>query len=320
MVDINASSLRTLPGTMLILAAMWMSTAAAQEKRPFPPIDGQRAFGYLEAICAIGPRISGTPGMQAQQELIDKHFTALGALVLYQEFDAAHPRTGEPVRMKNMIISWHPEAKERILLACHYDTRPRPDRELLPANREKSFLGANDGAGGVALMMELGHHVPVLRPRYGIDFVIFDGEELVYDQDDPYFLGSEFFARAYRDNPPGHRYVAGVLVDMIADKDLNLFYEKNSLRYAGEVTRSVWSIAASLGVREFIPRGKHEVRDDHLALNEIAKIPTCDIIDFDYPHWHKRNDLPAACSGESLRKVAGVVLVWLETWGTGNSR
>ncbi|MCA8996613.1 MAG: M28 family peptidase [Planctomycetaceae bacterium] len=293
----------------------WNSATDAADRLVMPPVDGRRAFQYLESICAIGPRISGTQGMQSQQELIEKHFTALGAKVQYQEFDAAHPKSGEPVRMKNMIISWHPESQERVLLACHYDTRPFPDRELLPINRTKPFLGANDGGSGVALMMELGHHIPSIRPKFGIDFVIFDGEELVFDRDDPYFLGSEHFARTYRDNPPTHRYVGGVLVDMIADRDLNIFYERNSLKFAPEITREVWDIAKQLGIREFVPRRKHEVRDDHLPLNEIAGIPTCDIIDFDYPYWHKRNDLPAACSADSLRKTGAVVLVWLATHG-----
>ncbi len=274
----------------------------------------QRAFGYLEKVCEIGPRISGSTGMQRQQQFIEKHFTELGAEVRYQEFDVAHPQTGQPVRMKNMIISWHPQAKKRVLLCCHYDTRPRPDRELLPINRDKPFIGANDGASGVALFMELGHHMGLLKPNFGVDFIFFDGEELVFDSTDKYFLGSEYFAQQYINSPPAHQYIAGVLVDLIADKDLNLFYEKNSLRYAPDVTNSLWKIAQSLNIKEFIPRRKHEVRDDHLPLNQIAKIPTCDIIDFDYPHWHKRNDLPAACSGESMVKVGRVLLAWLESY------
>lgn len=279
-----------------------------------PVPDAQRAYQYLVDICDIGPRISGSPGMLKQQELIQKHFEEFGARVQFQEFDAAHPQTGNPVRMRNIIVSWHPDSKERVLVCCHYDTRPWPDRERLEIHRRMPFIGANDGASGVALFMELAHHMQSIKPRYGVDFVMFDGEELVYDRDDKYFLGSEYFATQYRDQPPQHRYVAGVLVDMIADKDLNLFYERNSLKYASHVTRSVWSTARELRVSEFIPRRKHEVRDDHLPLNEIAKIPTTDVIDFDYPYWHTRNDVPAACSGKSMSKVGRVLLRWLEVY------
>ncbi|WP_437228280.1 M28 family peptidase [Planctomicrobium sp. SH661] len=287
---------------------------SAQQANDF---DGARAFNYLREICAIGPRISGTPGMQQQQDLLEKHFTDLGGEVRYQEFDASHPRTGQPVRMRNIIVQWRPQATRRILLCCHYDTRPFPDRETSPALREKPFIGANDGGSGVALLMELGNHlgkegVLPLNSDLGVDFVIFDGEELVYTQGDKYFLGSEYFATEYRDHPPQNfRYLSGVLLDMVAGTGATFYYEINSLRYAPEVTRDVWKVAADLGIRDFVARRKHEVLDDHLALNQIARIPTCDIIDFDYPHWHKRNDLPAACSAQTLGKVGRVMMGWI---------
>ena len=143
------------------LLATWLSACqlSAQEYANVWRIDGDRAFRYLEQICEIGPRISGTPGMQRQQEIIETHFSQLGAEVRYQEFDVAHPQTGEPVRMRNMIVSWNPESSERLLVCCHYDTRPRPDQEPLPFNRDKPFIGANDGGSGVAVLMEMGHHM-----------------------------------------------------------------------------------------------------------------------------------------------------------------
>jgi hypothetical protein len=296
-------------------AASADNAGVARVGSPPEGFDPRNSFAYLEQICAIGPRISGTQGMLRQQEIIEEHFVALGADVKYQEFDAAHPETGAPVRMRNMIVSWHPESKQRVLLCCHYDTRPRPDREPWPPNREKPFIGANDGGSGVALFMEMGRHMHNLKPTHGVDFVFFDGEELIYDPQrdaNRYFLGSTHYAQQYRDNPPDHRYECGVLVDMIGGKDFKAYYESNSLKYAPELTQSVWAKAREIGVREFIPRRKHEVRDDHLPLNEIARIPTCDIIDFDFPYWHLRNDIPAVCSGDSMAKVARVLFAWLE--------
>jgi len=288
------------------------TTAAIVVASPPPPFDGQRAFADLKAVCDIGPRISGAEGMAKQQKLLVDHFTALGAKCAFQEFDVAHPESGSPVRLKNLIVSWQPESTERVLIACHYDTRPYPDREPLPRNRKAAFIGANDGGSGVALLMELGRQMSTLKPRYGVDFVFFDAEELIYNSDrDKYFLGSEYFARNYVDSPPGHRYVAGVVLDMVADKDLRIYYEVYSLRYARAVTDSVWAAADRIGAKQFMARRKYEVRDDHLPLNEIAKIPTCDVIDFDYPHWHTRNDIPANCSAESLAVVGRVMLAWL---------
>ncbi len=291
------------------LLAILGPDAAAQAP---PAFDGQRAFADLEAICRIGRRISGTEGMARQQQMLVDHFTALGAACTFQEFDVPHPETGEPTRLKNLIVTWHPQTTERVLLCCHYDTRPFPDRELLPRHRQGVFLGANDGASGVAFLMELGRLMKDIRPRYGVDFVFFDAEELIYDPNrDKYFLGSTWFAREYVQNPPAHRYVAGVLFDMIAGKNLKIYHEVNSWRYARTVTESVWAAAARVNSRTFIARRRHEVQDDHLPLNEIAKIPTTDLIDFDYPHWHTRNDLPANCSGESLAAVGKVIVEWL---------
>ena len=292
-------------------AACLFAVTGTSDAADRPQVDADRAFRYLEEICEIGPRISGTDGMMRQRELLEEHFTKLGGEVGYQEFDARHPETGAPVRLVNMIVSWHPERKSRVLLGCHYDTRPYPDRDPNPANRKREFIGANDGASGVALFMELGHHLPAVEMTYGVDFVFFDAEELIYSERDDYFLGSIHCAERYRDAPPDHKYLCGVLVDMIGDKDLQLYQERNSMRYAPQVTRSLWKTAARLRVREFVSRRKHEVRDDHLPLNQIARIPTCDVIDFDYPYWHTRNDRPAACSGESLAKVGRVLLEWL---------
>ena len=295
----------------LALPLLMIVTTLLSAAEPQAP-DAGRAFGYLQLICAIGPRISGTDGMAKQQDLLAKHFAALGAQVAFQEWDTPHPVTGKPVRLKNMIVSWHPEAKERVLLCCHYDTRPKPDEELFPRNRESPFIGANDGGSGVALLMELGHWMPGLRVKQGVDFVLFDAEELIYQKPGKFFLGSEYFSTQYRDAPPPYRYTCGVLLDMVADKDLKIWQEVNSSQLAGFVTNSVWASAKATGIKEFVDRRRHTVNDDHLSLNQIAAIPTCDVIDFDYPHWHKRNDLPAACSGESLAKVATVMVHWMQ--------
>ncbi|TWT57086.1 Peptidase family M28 [Thalassoglobus neptunius] len=295
----------------MLATLIWFASSVTTQAEDLI-INGQRAFGYLKQICDLGPRYSGSEGMEKQQELLQEHFSKLGGLVGFQDFDATHPQSGEPVRMRNLIVSWHPERRDRIIVCCHYDTRPFPDREPLEINRTKPFIGANDGGSGVALLMELGNHMAVLPNRLGIDFVFFDGEELVYKEGDKYFLGSEHFAQQYHDKPPrNHRYVKGVLVDMIAQRELNVYYERNSLRYAPKVTRSIWATAKRVGATQFHARAKHEIRDDHLPLNQIAKIPTSVIIDFDYPYWHTRNDLPAACSPKSLYTVGLVVLAWL---------
>lgn len=292
-----------------VICVMMPAPDVARAQQLGVQCDPDRAFRYLEQICRIGPRVSGTDGMLRQQQLIIEHFQQFGCDIRAQAFDTAHPLHGRPVRMTNLIVSWNPRARERVLLCCHYDTRPFPDRDFF--RPRGTFIGANDGASGVALFMELAHHLQKIQPVYGVDLVFFDGEELVYSDRDKYFLGSEHFATWYRDQPPDHRYVCGVLVDMVADKRLTLYQERNSMKLAREVTQSIWDTARRMRVRQFIHRVKHEIRDDHLPLNQIARIPTCDIIDFDYSPWHTTKDLPSACSGESLATVGNVLLQWL---------
>ena len=285
--------------------------------------NGARSYGYLKQICALGRRPSGSPGMAKQRELLIAHFARSGGKVLEQKFTARHPETGAEVPLSNLVVHWHPQRRDRILLCAHYDTRPFPDEDR--RNRKGVFIGANDGASGVALLAELAHLMPGLKSHYGVDFVLFDAEEFIFDAQrdrDLYFLGSTYFAKWYREEPPEkYRYCFAVLLDMVADKELKIFQEKNSLRYAAPVVKSIWRTARKLKMREFVHRSRHEISDDHLPLNKIARIPTCDIIDFDYPRigsrrnsfWHTTKDRPEACSGESLAKVGTVVYQWLKT-------
>lgn len=284
------------------------------------PVDAKRSFRYLEAVCAIGPRPSGSPGMTAQQKLLREHFERLGATVELQGFNSRHPEDGSATPMANLIVTFHPDRKERVLLCAHYDTRPYPDRD--PRRPRGRFIGANDGGSGVAVLMELGHHLRELDRSFGVDLVLFDGEEFVFDERmGKYFLGSEHFAREYVAAPPAHRYIAAVLLDMVGDAQLQLFQERNSVSWPDSrpIVEEIWGTARRMGVTEFIHRPKHEIRDDHLALHDIARIPAIDIIDFDYPrsssasYWHTEADTPDKCSGESLAKVGAVVLEWLKT-------
>ncbi len=287
-------------------------------------LDGKMSMRFLKQMCELGPRISGSAAMEQQQQLLQNHFEKLGGRVERQSWMVKHPVNRTDVELTNMIVYWHPQRRERVLICCHYDTRPFPDKD--PINRHGLFLGANDGASCVGLLCELGQYMPQLNGNLGVDFVFFDAEEFVYDSvRDPLFLGSTHFARDYAKNPPPYSYSRGVLIDMIGDKDLNIYFEKNSLKRANKITKQIWKVAEREGVKEFIPRPRHTIRDDHLPLNDIARIPTTDIIDFDYPnpssqvsYWHTQQDTPDKCSAESMAKVGNVLLSWLKEIGGEN--
>lgn len=274
--------------------------------------DGEQAYAYLKEICDIGPRKSGSEGMEKQQAYITEYFKSIGLEVKRQEFTERDPQSGEAVELANLIIELHPDKKDRVLLCCHYDTRPYPNEDR--RNPLGTFIGANDGASGVALYMQLAKELKDVETGYGVDIILFDGEELVYRSSDRYFLGSEYFSHDYAKNPPAHKYHYGILVDMIGDSELQIYQERNSLAFqdTAPLVRSVWRTARSVEVFEFINRPKYEIRDDHLALNQTANIPTCDLIDFDYPYWHTEGDTADKCSAESLAKVGHVLKTWLQ--------
>jgi hypothetical protein len=276
--------------------------------------NGNRCLGYLNELCKLGPRQSGTAAMILQQAKLQKHFELLGATVQFQRFTARQKSREQPVDMANLIVTWHPDRTRRVILCSHYDTRPIADQEPDRRKWHEPFLSANDGTSGVALLMELGHAMKTLPAQLGVDFVFFDGEEYIFDprpDEDKYFLGSEHFARKYRQDHPPYRYVAAVLLDMIAGKDAHFPIEQNSWFNAAQVVQEVWQIAAARKCAAFQNALGREVRDDHVALN-TAGIPAIDIIDFDYPHWHRLSDLPSQCSAETLTQVARVVRGWLE--------
>lgn len=275
---------------------------------------GKQAYGYLLEICEIGPRPSGSPGMLKQQELLRKFFEKSVGNVEFQDFEIRHPQDGSAVRMSNMIVRWQPEKRDRILLCAHYDTRPFPDRD--ESNPEGTFIGANDGASGTAILMQISNMLgKEITGKLGVDLVLFDGEEFVFSENDEYFLGATHFANVYATRQSSERYKWGVLLDMVADKDLLILPDRVS--YQAKNTRplvsAIFNKAKQLKVWDFRTDGTYDVRDDHLPLREIGKIPICDIIDFDYPHWHTQDDVPEKCSELSMAKVGLVITEWLKT-------
>ncbi len=298
---------------------VYQRSSMAQAPTPLAPapIDGDRAFGYLEQICALGPRPAGSEANGRQRAMVAAHFKANGGAVREQAFTGRDPLSGAEVKMANLIGSWFPDRADRIVIGVHYDTRPFPDMDPDPKRRRGPFLGANDGASGVALLMEIAHHLADLPTEWGVDLVLFDGEELVYDRVGDYFLGSKEFARQYqaeqdrrRDDDDAPSYVGGLVLDMVGDKDLRIDKEQYSIQLAPGLVRQVWAVAKGLEARAFRDRVGPAVLDDHLALNN-AGIPSIDLIDFDYPEWHTSRDLPDRCSASSLAEVGRVVTAWL---------
>lgn len=288
------------------------------------PFDGARSIKYLTELCEIGPRVSGTPGIAKQQKRLVDHFEKHGAKVTRQEFSAQQRSRKDPVAMTNLIASWHPDRKRRIILCSHYDTRPAADQEPNRRDWNKPFISANDGTSGVAFLMEMAHHMADIPTGVGVDFVLFDGEEYIFDpgvpgirEGDRYFFGSEHFAQDYakRRGQLPYRYEAAVLFDLFAHADARIAVEGYSYAFAPGLVTQIWKTAEAVGAKSFrFERGfgrSVDVLDDHVPLNR-AGIMAVDIIDFDYEHWHRLSDTPEKCSPNQMAEVATVITTWLQ--------
>jgi glutaminyl-peptide cyclotransferase len=303
------------------------ATGFAADRAPADPpapaaIDGERAMGYLKQLCDIGPRVSGTGGMARQQKYVTDHFEKCGAKVTRQEFQAKQRSKPTTVGMTNLIASWHPDRPRRLILCSHYDTRPAAHEEPR-AGWDRPFVSANDGTSGVAILMEVANHLKALPTVVGVDIVLFDGEEYIFDPGVPYvregdqfFFGSEHFAAEYaktRGTLP-YKYEAAVLLDLCGHRDARLAVEGYSARYAPRLVEQLWKTAAAVGAKSFKTergfRRADDVLDDHIALN-AAGIPAIDVIDFDYPHWHKLSDTPDKCSPGQMAEVGKVLTAWV---------
>jgi glutaminyl-peptide cyclotransferase len=268
-----------------------------------------RAWDDLTKQVAFGFRIPGTEAHTNCREYITAELKKSCENVRLQELSHVWSKTGKSVAMQNIIgeQNWA-NAKTRVLLIAHWDTRPTADQESNAANRAKPIPGANDGASGVAVLLELARVMKGNLPKdTGVMYLMSDGEDLGPGLEEM-FLGAEYFAK----NLPEKKPTYGILLDMIGDKDLAIPMEPNSMHYAGNLLLDFYRNAANAGVGKAFPMIEGpEIEDDHLSLNE-AGVPTVDLIDFDYPSWHKLSDTPDKCSAESLGKVGKALQSWLK--------
>jgi len=265
---------------------------------PAPHFDGARARAWVERQVEHGPRIPGSAGHAACAADLER--TLRG----YADDLRVHSARVEELELTNFVASFRPDASERIFLMAHWDTRPMADEDPLPQRRAEPVPGANDGASGVAVLIEIARLLADRAPPRGVDIFLVDGEDGgTHGEPSSWCLGSRALATALG----GYRPRLGILVDMVGDADLELPWEQYSLRYAGRQTRWLWDLAAELGEEAFVARPGPAVTDDHLPFLERG-IPTVDIIDFDYPHWHTTADTPDKVAAASLASVGRVLL------------
>lgn len=287
-----------------LIAGLALPTSCAGKSS----VNGARALARVTQQCAHGPRVVGSEAHAKTLDWIVAEATRLGGRVERQTFgDSA---AGEPITLTNVVARFGPTTGRRILFCAHYDSRPWCDRDPDPAFHDQPVTGANDGASGVAVLLELAELFNVAPPPVGVDLVFFDGEDLgTNDRPEEFCLGSRGYAARLPAPGSPDRPVAGFLLDMIGDRDLQIFHEKNSAERASNLTALVAEAARATGARSFHDEVKWSIIDDHVPLLD-AGLPTVDLIDFDYPAWHTHRDTPDQVSAASLAEVARV-LEWI---------
>ena len=282
-------------GLLLAAAIGWYAFAFLTQPEAAPTLfDGQHAYADVQTQVAFGPRIPGSDGHAQVQAWMRDELVKAGWQVEIQESEAM----GHPIQN---IVAKRGGEDPQIILGAHYDSRMFADNDPDPANHNLPVPGANDGASGVAVLLELARALP--EDTVPAWLVFFDAEDNGRIDTWDWILGSKEFVK----NNPIHPQ-AVVIVDMIGDADLNIYKEKNS---NVELTNEIWSVAQSLEYGTvFIPDYKYSMFDDHTPFLQ-AGIPAIDIIDFDYPYWHTLQDTPDKVSAESLQAVGETLQVWV---------
>lgn len=273
-----------------------------------PMFDPDSAFTYLQTQVDFGPRNPGSEGhSRARDWLIAQLKAASGNRVFAQDFTAEG--YGETLAMTNIIAAFNPTARSRILLCAHWDTRPRSEHDADASKQHMPLIGANDGASGVAVLLELARLFRDTPPPIGVDIVLFDGEDYGHESDiDKYFLGS----RHWSANPPVPGYMPrfGILLDMVGGRGAQFPKEGFSMRYAWPVVEEVWRIAAGQGHNTlFLNEAGPPVADDHMILNQVYGLPTINIIHHPFPDvWHTTDDTIEHIDTKTLKAVGDVLV------------
>ncbi len=291
-----------------------------------PLFDQDSAYAFVAKQVSFGPRVPGSKAHQQCGDWLVGKLKGYGAEVIEQTGQVS-VYTGQKIPLRNIMARWNPEAKDRILLFAHWDTRPFADKD--DERRNEPIDGANDGASGVGQLLEIARHMAGKQHGPGVDILLTDVEDygqpsgtMGMDENsvDTWALGAQYFAK----NPPVPGYSArfGILLDMTGARDALFYRESLSMQMAPAIVNRIWKTAASMGHGDrFINETKYFVgTDDHVPINRYLRIPSTDIIQYDPgtkgfgTHWHTHEDNMEVIDKETLRIVGRVVLevVWQE--------
>ena len=296
-----------------------LETEETQVTVNVPTFHADSAYQYVADQVAFGPRVPNSDAHKACGDYLAKKLEDFGAKV-YNQYAEVIAYDGTILKARNIVGAYNTEAKKRVMLCAHWDTRPYSD------NGEEKFYktpidGANDGASGVGILLEIARQLQQQAPTIGIDLVLFDAEDYGTPQfyegrqkSDTWCLGSQYWARIPHVADYKARY--GILLDMVGGKNATFYYEGFTQRTANSPMKKIWKMAHKLGHNNyFFKADGGEVTDDHVYVNRFRQIPCVDIIDFNpndsngFNHtWHTQADNMDNIDRTTLQAVGETVL------------
>lgn len=292
--------------------------AAEPTEKGWPTFNADSAYRYVSEQVAFGPRVPGTKSHILCRDYIFQKMTDFGADTVFLQSGKVTAFNGKSLPMHNIISRFNTKAATRILIAAHYDTRPWADEDPDKANHSKAIDGANDGASGVAVALELARNISISLPEIGVDFLMTDVEDYGAHDGDPdgktsWALGSQYFAQ---NSPytPVERPIYGILLDMVGGKSARFYREYFSEQSAPWVITKVWQAARAEGVNRFINESRGAVTDDHIFIAQSG-IPCIDIIECAHPQtgsfaptWHTMADNLESIDSTTLGDVGRTLM------------
>jgi len=280
-----------------------------------PDFNADSAYAYTKAQVDFGPRIPSTEAHSKCAAYLQKKLTAFGGTVFVQQAKV-QTYDGKSHQLKNIIAAFYPEKKQRILLTAHWDSRPFSDQDADALNRDKPFDAANDGASGVAVILEMARQIQLKQPQVGVDFILWDIEDYgkaddQTEQETTWCIGSQYWVK----NQPvkGYQPLYAINLDMVGGSNAQFAMDEVSRKYAPHVLQKVWATADEIGYSNyFINLNAGNLIDDHYWVNQ-AGIPCIDIIHYTdatgfYKNWHTQFDNLANIDRNTLKAVGQVVM------------
>lgn len=313
---------------VLIIGVLLLSNSCKQNTRTVeqnetkkmivPTFNPDSAYQYTFSQVAFGPRVPNTEAHRQCGNYLAGELRRFGAAVVEQEA-VLYTYNRIALNARNIIGSFQPENKNRILLFAHWDSRPFADQDPNPANRQTPVDGANDGAGACGILLEIARQIALQQPAIGIDILFFDAEDWGAPESDwpnhgGWCLGSEYWAQ--HPHIPDYKANYGILLDMASARNALFYKEINSMNNAAQIVKKVWEAAQIEGYGSyFVNRKGGSIQDDHIEVYKYLKIPCIDIIQYDPDtstgfgsYWHTLNDNMGAVSKETQKAVGQTIL------------